>query len=409
MNISSNSQAIILLTAHFSSPKNEAYAPLSISEWARFAKWLKEHRYVPADLLGHKLEEILSFFQDKSVGSERVRGLLQRGNAFALAMERWSRVGIWVITRADEVYPKSLKEQLKHNAPPLLYGCGDVSLLNASSRKLAVVGSRKADIESLQYAEVLGGKAANQHISIVSGAAKGIDEMAMLGSLEQGGRAIGVVASELGKIITQAQWRKYLVSKQLVLVSPNYPEAKFSVGLAMGRNKYIYCLSDSAIVVHADIKGGTITGAQENLKKSWVPLWVRNFDDAHKALSALIMAGARLFPKDISLDMQPLFSEVLSLRKGNFLLQDGANSQIYLVDAKESNKNLSQCVEDYATFVEQFKNFLQEPRSLDELKKQTSIPQKQLLQILQQAIQKEQLIKTQKPVRYMLCKQDILC
>jgi hypothetical protein len=46
----------------------------------------------------------------------------------------------------------------------------------------------------------------------------------------------------------------------------------------MERNKYVYCLAEYAIVVATDAqKGGTWTGAIENLRRDWgVPLFVRS-------------------------------------------------------------------------------------------------------------------------------------
>ena len=38
------------------------------------------------------------------------------------------------------------------------------------------------------------------------------------------------------------------MDNNLVLISPFYPDAGFNVGNAMQRNKYIYCLSDAAMV-----------------------------------------------------------------------------------------------------------------------------------------------------------------
>jgi len=46
---------------------------------------------------------------------------------------------------ADASYPKRLKTRLKEDAPPVLYGCGDVALLENGG--LAVVGSRHVDDE----------------------------------------------------------------------------------------------------------------------------------------------------------------------------------------------------------------------------------------------------------------------
>ncbi|MGR5218574.1 DNA-processing protein DprA, partial [Vibrio harveyi] len=58
------------------------------------------------------------------ITQERVEALLKRGHSMALALEKWSRSGLWVITRADkDSYPKRLLHQLGNQAPPVLYGC----------------------------------------------------------------------------------------------------------------------------------------------------------------------------------------------------------------------------------------------------------------------------------------------
>ena len=42
-------------------------------------------------------------------------------------------------------------------------------------------------------------------------------------------------------------------------------------------NKYVYSLSNFAVVISSDYnKGGTWAGATENLKHGWVPLFVRD-------------------------------------------------------------------------------------------------------------------------------------
>jgi len=79
-----------------------------------------------------------------------------------------------------------------------------------------------------------------------------------------------------------------------VLVSPFYPEAGFNVGNAMSRNKYIYSLADAAVVVTSAVgSGGTWSGAIENLRRRWVPLWVRPSADEMSGNTALMRQGAR--------------------------------------------------------------------------------------------------------------------
>ena len=87
-----------------------------------------------------------------------------------------------------------------------------------------------------------------------------------------------MMANGLLKACTAQKFRKHL-TQNLALVSPFYPEVGFNVGNAMARNKYIYCLSEAAIAVHSGKDGGTWSGALENLKKNWVPMWIKRIDD----------------------------------------------------------------------------------------------------------------------------------
>ena len=70
-------------------------------------------------------------------------------------------------------------------------------------------------------------------------------------------------------------WKDALRRGDLCLVTPYHPEAGFSVGAAMGRNRLIYTLADYAIVVASDAEtGGTWAGATEALKNNWLPVFV---------------------------------------------------------------------------------------------------------------------------------------
>jgi predicted Rossmann fold nucleotide-binding protein DprA/Smf involved in DNA uptake len=215
-----------------------------------------------------------------------------------LAVEKWSRAGLWVITRSDADYPKRFKFRLRNDSPPVLFGCGNKSLLNIGG--LAVIGSRNANHDDIEFTNQLGVKAAISQIPIISGGARGVDESAMLGAMNAGGNVVGVMADSLMQAATSAKWRGGLINGNLVLVSPYYPEAGFSAGNAMARNKYIYCLADSSLVIHSGKKGGTLNGAEENLKKHWVPLWVKPSRDADSANELLVKKGGNWCADDVN-------------------------------------------------------------------------------------------------------------
>ena len=307
MNLSATAQATLLLTSYFSKAGSEDAKPLGNAEWGRFALWLKEKELTPANLLGADHQTLLNGWQDKRISLERILALLSRGHSLALAMEKWQRAGLWVVTRSDAEYPRRLKSRLKTNSPPVLFGCGSQSLLSTGG--IAVVGSRTACDADLAFSDQLGTKAASQGIGIVSGGARGVDETAMSGAMRANGCVIGVLADSLLKAATSAKWRKGLMDGHVVLVSPFYPEAGFNVGNAMARNKYIYCLADAAVVVHSGKKGGTLNGAEENLKQRWVPLWVKPTQDEEAANELLVNKGGRWCEVDVqSLELSALLT-----------------------------------------------------------------------------------------------------
>ncbi len=302
MNPSSQAQAMMLLTVSLGKPDNADQKPLSVREWSRLAAWLKEREIEPSDLLKGDLKFKLSGWMDRSVTLSRLEQLIGRGGTLGLSLERWRRAGIWVIARPEPEYPDRLKRRLQLASPPILFGCGNKALLDRGG--IAVVGSRAADREDIEFTEDLGKEVARQGLSIVSGGARGVDESAMLGALRSEGTAIGVLADSLLRSGTSERFRKYLISGDLVLTTPFNPEAGFNVGNAMSRNRYIYGLADAAIVISSTPdKGGTWNGALEDLKAAWVPLWVKRTKNEKSGNPELVRRGARWLPDDLpSLD-----------------------------------------------------------------------------------------------------------
>lgn len=303
MSISEQSQAVLLLTAWFTKPSKGEAKPLTPKEWGRFALWLKEQGLSPVVLLrASDVTATLSKWSDKTVSVQRIRDLLERAGALGIALEKWQRAGLWVMTRSDPDYPARLKRRLKTDAPPVLFGSGSRQLLDQGG--IAVVGARNASEEDLTFTARLGQEIALQGRAVVSGGARGVDETAMLGALDHEGTAIGILADSLLRASNSAKYRRALMDKNLVLVSPFNPEAGFDVGNAMARNKYIYCLSDAAVIVSAtEGKGGTWTGAVEALKHAWVPTWVMAHLDPQSGNAALIQMGARLLEAEPSMDV----------------------------------------------------------------------------------------------------------
>lgn len=292
MDVSRQAEAVMLLTVSFGKTDADATRPLTPTEWGAFASWLKDNALAPDDLLQPDLSRALERWEHPKVTRERVQALLNRGAALGFALEKWERAGLWLLTRSDPDYPKRLKQRLGRTTPAILFGSGNANLLNGDS--VAVVGGRHADDADIAFAERLGRHVAGCGRQIVSGGAAGIDRAAMVGAVEAEGTAVGVLADNLLRSATSTVYRKHLMSGDLALVSPFNPEARFHVGNAMARNKYIYCLAQDAVVVSSTPeKGGTWNGAVENLRRGWVPLAVKRTEARDSGNPKLVELGGR--------------------------------------------------------------------------------------------------------------------
>lgn len=302
--LSDNTQAVLLLTSPLLASESETSAKakvLTAGEYSQLAQSLLQAHHQPADLLNGSREAVLAS-ASTDLDPSRLNLLLSRGFQLGQAIEHWANRSITVIGRADEVYPKRYKQRLKHQAPPLLYACGNLELLHRPA--LAVVGSRATPEALLQQTAQIGALAAAADVVIASGAAKGVDEAAMLGALQAGGSAIGVVADSLEKLCAKPMWRHALIEGRLLLLSAEAPSSRFQVWRAMARNKLIYALADAALVMSsAKDSGGTWNGAKEQLTKLR-SCAVHVVDDPRggEGLPALHAMGASLWPNPKSPD-----------------------------------------------------------------------------------------------------------
>lgn len=300
--LSPNTQAILLLTAPLIAGRGPSSPDLlSPGEYKRLARHLREIQRQPADLVSPDAVDILRACQPV-IDESRLRRLLGRGFLLSQVIERWQARAIWVVSRADADYPRRFKVRLREDAPAVIYGCGDMSLLDSGG--LAVVGSRHVDDSLIDYTMVVGRLAARAGRALVSGGAKGIDQAAMRGALESGGKVCGVLADSLERTTMNREHRNLLLDGQLVLISPYDPSAGFNVGNAMQRNKLIYALADTSLVVSSDLnKGGTWAGAVEQLDKlKFVPVFVRATGESSAGLDGLRKKGALPWPNPQDVD-----------------------------------------------------------------------------------------------------------
>ena len=272
---------------------DDSLKPLTLREWNPLARKLQAASLRPADLLGLSQTDLQTRLELTTEHATRVTQLAERTNDLQHELNRLISLNIFPITRADSDYPEKYRSRLKDSAPAVLFYAGEKALLGQPG--IAVVGSRHLDEAGQECAKFVGNACGLSGQVLYSGGAKGVDTLSMESALEARGTAVSVVADSLEK---QVKSRKEALSRgDLCLVTPYSPNAGFSVGAAMGRNRLIYTLADYAIVVASDAEtGGTWAGATETLKNNWVPVFVLDHEQMPEGNKLLLQKGALAFP-----------------------------------------------------------------------------------------------------------------
>jgi len=233
--------------------------------------------------------EAFSFTAQELADLENAKNDLPR---VAFIAEQLQNEGFQIIPINSPDYPVVLKENLKvKSSPPVLYIKGRKSLLQEYA--VAIVGSRKAGKEALEFTDHVAKKSVKESKVVVSGFAKGVDKQALDSAIEAHGKSIIVIPQ--GILTFQSGLRQYyqpIVNGDVLVLSTFFPKAGWDVGLAMARNAYIYGLANEIYVAESDSKGGTWEGVMDGLKRQR-KIYVRNPEPSEKnANSKLIELGA---------------------------------------------------------------------------------------------------------------------
>ena len=452
-----DSQAIILLCSNLAiNPKIDDVKPFTAVQWGHLAKNIFNSSVkTPGNLFGLNREEIQEKLNLDNDNAERINKLLMKAGQLSFKLNELNNIGIRIITRADKLYPHKLKEKLKEKCPPILYYYGDINLLN--NKFVGVVGSRNIDEDILEFTKKIGRKIVSENYCLVSGGARGVDSISMQEVLNNSGKAIAFIADSLLSRVKKKDIREAATEGRILLFSANNPATGFTVYSAMDRNKYIYCLSDFTVVCGSDYnKGGTWTGAKENLHNNWVPILVRNAEKSLKGNKELIQLGGipfnendfnQTFADCINfIDKAPKYGyteDLLSIAQHNEINNvvedkkqaDKDNSNLLKVDeksavketkdktnedndvelinssnmAKESNDVIKEKKEiknfdAYYMVLNNLKEYFMDEHNADEFKETFNINKTQASSWLKRAVEEKVLKKKQKPVRYITIK-----
>jgi DNA processing protein len=211
--------------------------------------------------LGSATAAVVNSHLAADVVKPRYLAVLQRADFAALALEQIAaqkRCGATLLMRGEDGYP----EEFEHleDPPPLIHALGDVSLLAAGRSRIAVIGARACTAYGRSQAARFGTGLAFGGEVLVSGAARGIDQLAMGAAVQSQGAVVAVVGSGLDCPYPKDGWPllERLLDEGGVVVS----EFPFGAGPRAGnfprRNRLIAALSKAVLVIQATRKSGTM-------------------------------------------------------------------------------------------------------------------------------------------------------
>lgn len=172
---------------------------------------------------------------------------------------------ISVLLASHKAYPQELL-CLEEDAPPILYYKGNVNVL--SSRKIAVVGTRKPTQYAREMTAKFSAGLAEKGFTVVSGLAYGIDTEAAVAALGLHKPTIAVLANGLDTVYPEQNTmlaRK--IEENGLLLSENPMHTQPQPYQFLERNRIISALSEGVLIVEAGEKSGALNTAQHAINQ----------------------------------------------------------------------------------------------------------------------------------------------
>lgn len=290
--VSEDTAAILLLTTPLAEKGPGRLALLAPSEYRRLVALLRRLRHRPSDLLQANADSLLNHC-GTVIERSRLGCLLSRRASLEQACRRWSEKGIWVISRADPPYPKRLKNRRREDSPVLLFGYGDLGLLQGGG--LAVSGLDSEDSDLVGYSENAGRLAAEAGWVLLSPGFTRLDQAAIRGARDAGGRVLALSRqASVGSMVAHAT-PETVGSQNTALVFMQDPVGTSAPDSAGTDSQLALDLADAALIVDAHPRQAYPWGGVTRLLRASpaIPIFVRASGNASDGLEELRQLGAR--------------------------------------------------------------------------------------------------------------------
>jgi DNA processing protein len=218
---------------------------------------LLEHFGDAAAVLCASRQQLL---QVRAIGEETAEAIAGWEKTIGLEAElkRIADFGCRIVAQQDEEYPELLRQI--YDPPPVLYVKGQ--MLAKDKNAVAMVGSRMTTHYGIEAARKLGYQLAYLGVTVVSGAARGIDSAAHQGALAAKGRTIAVLGTGINLVTPPENaklFEQIAANGAIVTQFPfNRPGDKQSFPI---RNRIVAGMTLGTVVVEANLTSGALITA----------------------------------------------------------------------------------------------------------------------------------------------------
>lgn len=213
---------------------------------------------------------------------------------FRIFLSELEKHNIRWLLKYEKNYPYIINYFLRDSSPSAIFLKGNIELLK--NPLIAMIGSRQAgdwgNNNTQKIAHILGEKG----MTVISGAAIGIDTSAHIGVLQGGGNTIFVPARPLFNFNPAENMNSLFTEDNHLFLSPFPPNQKTTKDMPVRRNDIVASLASSVIVGECGLKGGSSYVINFALKNK-IPIYVltdssNKFKNTPQGNKSLISCGA---------------------------------------------------------------------------------------------------------------------
>ena len=279
--------AAMLLTLRL--PMESGITPLRPREYHSLCK--KAGR--PGKLLGMSMESVRSMLKLNEAESYRLTALLGRTTPLSLLLDSCNNAAVEMVAISEDEYPARLKKRLGMEAPPVLFCCGDLSLLRERGAAALGVSARRdfAD-DAGQFVR----RATESRMVVYTDGSDGLGSELEDAAVRENGRVISFLADPLWDRVSRPGFGEMIAARRALAISTREPEAIFDRERARERSLCLCALTDFSALLCLERTEGPLWEAASTAhgSKNMSRLYVRA-EDRLEGNMALLAKGAMPF------------------------------------------------------------------------------------------------------------------